>query len=155
LLGVLLAAGCRKTVPAPLEDEDADGGGELLTPDSGLGAAERQEFYHLSMGSELIPLAWLKALESAGTGKPFLEQVERFGLLADADDPVGLPIGLTAAASRDSRFAVRMVGLNCAVCHVGEVSYRGKRLRIDGAPSLFDGEAFTKDLIGSVSATVR
>jgi hypothetical protein len=155
ILGVLLAAGCRKTVRAPVEDEDADGAGELLVPDSGLGAAERQEFYHLSMGSELIPLAWLKVLESAGTGKPFLEQVERFGLLADAKDPDGLPIGLTAARSRDSRFTGRMVGLNCAACHVGEVSYQGKRLRIDGAPSLFDADAFTKDLIGSVTATVR
>jgi mono/diheme cytochrome c family protein len=153
LLVLLLVCGCRKK--APVREDPADSAGELFRSDSGLSDAERQEFYHLTMGSELMPLAWLKALESASTGKPFLQEVDRFGLLVDEKNPDGLPIGLTAAPSKDSRFVGKMVGLNCAACHVGEVHYQAKRLRIDGAPSLFDPDAFTQDLIASVKATVQ
>src|SRR4051794_25565183 len=155
VLALLLSCGCRKTKPVVDVVGDEDPPGELLHLDCGLSEGEREEFYHLTMGSELIPLAWLRALQSASTGKPFLEQVERFGLLADSKNPDGLPIGLTAAASRDPRFSVKMVGLNCAVCHVGEVSHGGKRVRLDGAPSLFDTDAFAKDLVESVAATLK
>ena len=108
-LGLLLACGCRGCGPRPDNDPDADPDEDLLRLDSGLSDAQRQEFYHLTMGSELMPLAWLRALDSAATGKPFLEQVERFGLLPDAENPDHLPVGLTAAPSRDSRFGVRHV----------------------------------------------
>jgi hypothetical protein len=155
VLGLLLSCGCRKPKPVVDVVGDGDTPGEFQHLDCGLSDAEREEFYHLTMGSELIPLAWLRALQSESTGKPFLEEVERFGLLADPKNPDGLPIGLTAAASRDPRFNVRMVGLNCAVCHVGEVSHDGKRVRLDGAPSLFDTDAFARDLVGSVAATLK
>jgi mono/diheme cytochrome c family protein len=141
---VLLALGCPRSPAAP-----------PAAPLTGLTATERQRFYHLSMGSELMPLAWLRALESAQTGKPFLVDVERFGLLPDPADPDGLPVGLSAAESRDLRFAGKVVGLSCAACHVGELVYKGKKLRLDGAPGLFDADAFTKDLVESVILTLK
>jgi len=127
------------------------------TPDSGLyqglSAAERERFYHLTMGSELFPLDWFHALESKLTGKPFLEDCDRFGLIADPNDPDGLPIGMTAMDSPDLRLAGRMVGLNCAACHVGDLTYKGKSIRIDGGSSMIDVTAFFTDLIQSTAAT--
>src|SRR5947209_2299324 len=89
-----LLIGCPRTPPPKLTDV-------VIAPPKaessrqGLTKAEHDEFHHLSKGSELIPLAWLQALESAATGKPFLANVERFGLIADLDNADGLPIGLT------------------------------------------------------------
>ena len=68
--------------------------------------------------------------------------MERFGFIPmppAAANPHGLPVGLTTVHSRDkSHIGLEMVGFNCAACHVGEVTYRGKRVLIDGAPSLVD-----------------
>lgn len=151
-----LMMGCPRTPPpnpevvvAPPKNVEPE------VPRQGLTKAERDEFYHLSMGSELIPLAWLQALDSGTSDKPFLDNMERFGLILDPDNVDGLPIGLTAAVSKDARFAGKMVGLNCAACHTGELIYKGKSIRLEGASSLFDAEAFTKDLLTSLAVTFK
>ena len=45
---------------------------------------ERAEGYHLAEGSELMPYALVANVVSVKTGKPFLENMERFGFVADA-----------------------------------------------------------------------
>ena len=93
--------------------------------------------------------------------KLFLENMERFGFIPDATsdrktNPHGLPIGLTTVHSRDkSHTGLEMVGFNCAACHVGEVTYRGKRLLIDGAPSLVDLQSYQVEFKDSLDATLR
>jgi hypothetical protein len=118
-------------------------------------ADDRKDFYHLAEGSELYPLAWVKALVSAKTGKPFLEMPERFGLIADPNDPDGLPIGVSAHESRGVAFLGRMIGVNCAACHVGKVTYGGKSVILDGAPNLFDLNNFYLELFASVGETAK
>src|SRR4051812_16945399 len=66
--------------PAPLAPEGSNG----------LGDRDRSAFYHLSEGGELYPVTWLQALEVEtpmpdGTiqARPFLDNVERYGFLAD------------------------------------------------------------------------
>lgn len=122
----------------------------------GLTNAERQEFYHTSEGSEVFPLVWLKALNAKGTSKPFLSDVERFGLIPDPGNADGLPIGLSAAETADTRFAGfgPMVGVNCAACHVNEVTYKGTSVRIDGAPSRFDLKRFFQEVAESSKVVV-
>src|SRR5690349_236205 len=122
----------------------------LGTP--GLSALERADFYHLAEGSEIFPIEWMKALISSKTGRPFLENLERFGLLTDREGPEivaretrwRLPVGLTLWTPRD--LEVEMIGVNCSACHVGAVSRTGRTLRIDGAPNLFDIETFYGEL---------
>jgi mono/diheme cytochrome c family protein len=121
---------------------------------------ERAEFYHLPEGSEIFPLDWLAALTISRTHKPFLDDLERFGLIADPNgDPIygapgkRLPIGLTAAKPRG--LSLTMVGVNCAACHVGQVAHRGKALTVDGAPNLFDIEGLYQEIFRSVEATLR
>src|SRR5262245_19528784 len=142
---VLVAAGCGRdagvTTP-PLEARAAR---------TGLSAVERQTFYHLDEGSELLPVSWFLALDNEhGTGR-FVENLERFGFLPDAKsdaNPYGLPVGLTAAGTRDMNFAgITMVGINCAACHVGAVTTpSGRHVRLDGAPARLDAVAFFRGL---------
>jgi hypothetical protein len=148
-----LGPGCLREPPPKVNVAGADNDAKFLS--QSLTAAERERFYHLTMGSEIVPLDWLRALDSASTGQPFLDNIERFGLISDPANEDGLPIGLTAAPSKDARFAGKMVGITCAACHTGEITYRGKTVRIDGGSSLFDAEAFTTDLVTSLITTFK
>jgi mono/diheme cytochrome c family protein len=155
LLAALLLGGCSKVPTAPSTSNP------VPPPNgpNGLQGAEQSRWRHLAEGSEIYPLAWLRALEDPETNRPFLDNPQRFGLLADADvgpdNPFGLPIGLTVDESRDLRFlGVQMVGVNCAACHVAELHKGGQAVtRIDGAPNLFDLEKFYGDLARATAAT--
>ena len=83
--------------------------------------------------------------------------MERFGLVADAksaENPYGLPVGL-AVGKRAGLGDVEMIGVNCAACHVGQLAYQGRMLRVDGAPNLFDITMFYTDLADSTKATIK
>lgn len=124
---------------------------------NGLSDAERQKFYHLPEGSELYPYAWAKALISSQNGKPFLENMERFGLVADtksAENPYGLPVGITVGKRRGVG-DIEMIGVNCSACHVGQLAYQGRALRVDGAPNLFDITMFYTELADSTKDMVK
>src|SRR5262249_45760895 len=116
--------------------------------------------YHLPEGSELFPAAWLAAMDSVETGKPFLENLERFGLIDDPDGPIvessrgkyRLPVGVTLAPSRTGRL---MIGVNCAACHVGQMTVKDAVVRIDGGPNLLDIEGFYQEAFRSLAATLR
>ena len=126
---------------------------------SGLSDADRQVFYHLEEGSEVFPLDWLLALRQKGTQQPFLQNAERFGLIADDDNPTNpyhMPVGITAAPTRDLSFpGAKMVGVNCAACHVNQITFKGKALRLEGAPSLFNIQKFFRELGDSALATAE
>ena len=134
--------------------------------------------YHLPEGSEIFPLDWLIALKSVNTGKPFLQDLERFGLIPDPEplkipgyEGVKLPIGLTVrtpadllgviatlkpAPARLDTLAMPMVGVNCAACHVGRLRYKDKDLAIiEGAPNLFNLDSFYQEVFVSVLETFR
>jgi hypothetical protein len=146
---LLMLVACTATIPAAAAG--ADDGVSWLA--NGLRAEERRAFHHLSIGSELVPLAWLQALEAAdGTG-PFVGRLERHGFLADPADAHGLPIGLSVEGSADRRFPGPMVGLTCAACHVGAITHGGRTVRIDGMPNMLFVEAFTRDLTAAITAT--
>ena len=106
----------------------AAAGAQASGPVQGLSDGDRAIFFHLSEGIELVPLSWIKVLKSIKTASPFLEFPERFGLIEDPADPDHLPIGITASTTRGGEMFGRMVGLNCAACHVGAVTRRGQHL---------------------------
>ena len=157
LAGSLILAGCGPKPSAPEQSPVA--AGTVDWSQNGWSGDERAEYHHLAEGSELMPYALLANVVSVKTGKPFLENMERFGFLPDAagaQNPRGLPVGLTTVHSRDkNHIGLEMVGFNCAACHVGEVSYRGKWLRIDGAPSLVDLQSYQVEFKDSLDATLR
>ncbi|MBI3821730.1 MAG: hypothetical protein HY289_03515 [Planctomycetes bacterium] len=124
---------------------------------NGLSDAEREEFYHLEEGSEVFPLDWLRALENSQTKNPYINDLYGMGFLRDWDpnNKDGLPVGLTSAPTRGLEPLGKMIGLNCAACHVGEMTYQGKRIRIDGAPNMLDTRTFFASLIESSFATIE
>jgi hypothetical protein len=154
LAGVM--GSCASAPRAPPPSAPGTGGGGQ----GGLSRRERQEFYHLAQGNELLWLAVLRALPSRGTlegrvpgFQSFLEDSERFGFLSDPDNPEGLPVGM-ALVPASERLPAARVGVNCAACHVGEFHYRGARVRVDGAPSLLSMEDLNREAVEVMSRTL-
>jgi hypothetical protein len=153
LLGGVLVAGAAGSAEVPRTSVDKSAANET--------AEDRARRYHLSEGSEIFPANWLAALESRTTGKLFLDETERFGLLPDPNGPEvfgppgrswRLPVGITLAKPKNS--SVQMVGVNCAACHVGEIRVDGTAIRIDGGPNLFNLDGFYQELFESAKETV-
>jgi hypothetical protein len=119
---------------------------------NGLTPAQKESYYHLSQGSEIMPWMLLTAVDAADSDKPFVENLARYGLLPDPGRDDGLPVGLTVA-SNPFTFGMDFVGINCAACHVGELRHGGKAVRVDGAPNMFNLQLFYSDAIGAVTAT--
>jgi hypothetical protein len=151
----ILIAGCnQKRAEQPAGAEQA-----VIYSGNGWSQGERDEYYHLAEGSELMPYALLANLKSSVTGKPFLEDMERFGFLPDHTGPQnahGLPVGVTVSRSRNSGTAgIEIVGFSCAACHVGELTYHGKHVRIDGAPATINLQQYQVEFKDSLDATLR
>ena len=147
-----LALAAAALAAAPTAARDAAPASEIVHLDQGLTAEERQRFYHLSVGSQLLPLSVLRALKNPDTGEPFLADPERFGMLANPDHPDGLPIGLSVERGVGSSVLGPIAGINCAACHVTELRHEGKAVRVDGSAGLMDFEAFSAELSKALSA---
>jgi hypothetical protein len=130
---------------------------------NGLSNDDRRRFYHLSEGSEFIPLALLQSLERARTPQdpsgdglvPFMDNLARYGLIPDdrsAENPAGLPVGMTVSRSPLTNRV--QVGFNCTTCHVGEVWRNGRRVRIDGGPNMLRLNDVFGDLTSELTATL-
>ena len=78
---------------------------------------------------------------------------------AAATDDGRLPIGFARDCQSDEKLGVTRlrwyggqndreswIGLNCAACHTGEITYNGESRVIDGAPTLADFQGFTDAL---------
>lgn len=153
---ILLAACGRKAQQPSAEVSET---AAIVYSANGWSQAERDQFYHLAEGSELMPYALLANLKSVSTGKPFLQDMERFGFLPDRTgptNPYGLPAGVTISHSRNADSAgIEIVGFNCAACHSAELTYRAKHLRIDGAPALINLQGYQVELKESLDAVMK
>ena len=121
---------------------------------NGLSQQQRESFYHLSQGAEILPWILLTAVDVAdpGSSKPFVENLSRFGLLPDPGRDDGLPVGLTVATNPFT-FGMDFVGVTCAACHVGELHHDGKAVRVDGAPNMFNLQLFYSGAVEALFAT--
>jgi hypothetical protein len=122
-----------------------------------LSQEQKRVFYHASEGAEFFPLTWMQALNNCNTHEPFLSHLERYGLIRDPNASAALPIGFTVDKPRDLKMVPfgPMVGVNCAACHVTELTANSHTELIDGAPSQFNVEQFFGELFRSVTATVE
>ena len=158
IAGWLLLAGCARRTDEPGSSSSAAATRPVWSQ-NGWSEAERAEYHHLPEGSELMPYVLVSNVISIKTGKPFLENMERFGFIPEAVSPTnphGLPIGVTTVHSRNkSSTGIEMIGFNCAACHVGEVTYHGKQLLIDGAPGLIDLQGYQVEFKDSLDAALR
>lgn len=140
-VAIAVLAGCAEPAPAP-------------TPSSqGWSDQERQRFYTADQGSQLMPYRWFRALRQHDKDVPFAaDQLQRYGYLPNppsADNPENLPVGFTINGGT----ATGHVGMTCAACHTTQITYRGQSLRIDGARTSADFQAFLSDLTTAAQST--
>lgn len=158
IIALSVISGCsQKATPKPPEIPSAPTSSTVIAVPSytaQLTAAERRDFYHLPEGGELLPLDIMRAVDSVRTFKPFMEDLERFRLIPDPEDPDGLPVGMSAAMVNGKRTEPRAVFFNCAACHSAQITYRGKSLRVDGAPAHLDMAGFVMELLQSLDSTL-
>lgn len=126
---------------------------------------DRANWYAQSQGSRLLPYKWFRALEQPATTAKVSDgkYLASFGYLdAPAERNDGLPIGFAIDRQPDEDFIVTKLrwyadqrgdgasepwlGLNCAACHTGELSYQGNSIRVDGGPALIDLQSFIESL---------
>ena len=109
-------------------------------------AAARADFYSRDQGSRIIPLAWLRALKTAG-GQPFLHDgLARYGYLPNPGSRSNLPVGFMAAGPAGRQDAA----MTCSACHTRQIAVGGIEYRIDGGPAIVDFQAFLADLDAAV-----
>lgn len=117
----------------------------------------RQTYYHASQGTKLLPYAWFLALEQATNSQLFLsdDHIRQFGIIPDHNplkNPDQLPVGF--AKTSDPITRQTWMGLACAACHTGEISYKGHTIRIDGGPAMLDALTLPQAIAQAVGATL-
>ena len=98
-------------------------------------------FLHGSMSTEVVPEAILRAFMKTYPDLFPKADLSHFGLIPDAE--FGWPIGFSKNKVAHLG-GLSAVGVNCASCHVAQITARGseKPVRILGVASHFDAEAY-------------
>ena len=133
------------------EDPWGDGATKLVYLDQGWSVPETLWYYYADQGSALMPYVLLVNLEQPDSEERLMDasNVARYRFLAQRptpNNPDALPIGFTRHGDD--------VGLTCAACHTGQLTYRGTAVRVDGAPSLADVDGFFTQIQASLRATL-
>jgi len=119
--------------------------------EQGWSESQRQKFYTLSQGSQLMPLSWFTALEKSDSEDLFtVDSLSRFGYLPNPTGPDGLPVGFATDQSGG-----KWIGLTCAACHTSQVEKNGVILQIDGGPTNADLFSFLIELDKAIRSTVQ
>lgn len=134
----------------------ATAGAGPLYLDQGWTPEERQAYYFTPQGSEVLPYTWFLALEQPWSERPFREDayLSSFNYLPEPksfQNPDGLPIGFTKGKNADGE---EWFGLSCAACHTGQITHKGRAVRIDGGTTLSDVLGFQTALVTALRATL-
>jgi hypothetical protein len=132
---------------------------------------DREWYYSFSQGSAILSYDIFLNLEVADGQDLFRsdKNLVRYGMIpnsANTYNPDGLPIGIAKATlatpiKGSPASAIKgwpagdYMGLTCAACHVGQLRYEGKRIRIDGGiNSAFDLQSMTYALDDALRTTL-
>jgi len=127
----------------------------FLPLEQGWSDEQRQRFWSLGQGAEIIPYSWFLVLEQADSKEKFnsADNISRLGYIPWPEHPDSLPIGFTRAANPHT--GREWLGINCSACHTNTIEYGGKTLLIDGAPTLADYWQFNVDLVNALTSTLE
>lgn len=108
------------------------------------------------LGAAFVPYDWFLVLDQPD-GSLFRSagSMDRFGFLVDqptASNPDGLPIGLGRSVDRETGEA--SLGLTCAACHLGQISYGKQAVRVAGGQALTNVPAMLGALYASIDGVV-
>ena len=116
----------------------------------------RMDFWFTSQGSQILPYSWFTWLEMAGSEQYFrsvehMESLRYLPMKASPRNPAGLPIGF--ALNQDKKQDEAWVGLTCSACHTNQIDYKGKKILVEGAPTLGNFVLFYSELVDALNAT--
>lgn len=140
--------------------------------DQGWTEQQRQAWYDATVGSRMLPLSWLLALEEADSTEPFLsaENARRWKLPMRSwqGGNLQLPRGMAVDVQDDSWLSeTRLrwkawqspsepwVGLNCASCHTVDITYKGASLTVDGGSTMSDSMQLINESIIVATKTIE
>ncbi len=120
-----------------------------------------RDFYHFAtQGTYLTQTDWFMALELPKSSALISDPVYLTGLgfmvePKSASNPFGLPVGFAqgTAPSTNMISVQGSVGLTCATCHSGQITYGGKAIRFDGMGAIANVTAFGNALTKSILET--
>lgn len=117
--------------------------------DQGWTEQDRQQWYHTSAGTQLIPYDWFVALVDEQLEKAFAQT----GILPDRTrEGDRLPVGLSEPKAPN--LSSSPTGMNCAFCHTTQLTYQGNQMRIEGGPSLQNNQQFLNALMERLGALI-
>lgn len=115
----------------------------------------------MSQGSEALSYDIFLNLEVADGQDLFRSDAntDRYGLIPQTPtpgtNPDGLPIGISKTVATNPRWKGEYIAITCAACHDSELTYKGKRIRIDGgAGNHFDFLGYVYALDDAMQATL-
>ena len=123
--------------------------------DQGWDASESLWFYNTSQGSNLIPYDFFMVLEQKNSPTLFRDNAHMNTYRYLIQKPTfsnedGLPLGFAKDVYQDKEY----LGFTCAACHTTQINYKGKAVRIDGAPTMANMDTFMVDLESALSDTL-
>ena len=136
LLTALIAGiGALGSLVTGAQTTDSDG---VVYLDQAWSQQDRDTYYNIAQGTQIISYDIFLSLEVANGQELFRSDAnsDRYGLIPQAPNPRtnpdGLPIGLTKTVLTKGRWKGETLGMNCAACHNAQLTYQGKKIRIDG-----------------------
>jgi hypothetical protein len=132
---------------------------QFVTIDQNVDQATLNKYHHTDQGTRFVPAAWLVAIETAdGSGK-FMgrDNIARYGFLPDSVvdpkmNPYGWPVGFSISDPKTSN-GIPIVGFNCALCHTGQIDYKGTAVRIEGGQSMMWQTRFLYEMFNAFTTT--
>jgi mono/diheme cytochrome c family protein len=165
-----------ETSAKPTEPAKAEFDRTVQYLDQGWTDAERQDFYFVGQGSQLVPYEWFLHLEQAGNQELLRanKNMRALGFIPQEAErrrnPDGLPIGFVkdinlsgiaikrgAMGKHFDQAAIpdthHWLGFTCAACHTSELQVGQKTIRIDGGAAMADVESFLSQLAKALRET--
>ena len=125
--------------------------------DQGWTEQQRQTFYQTPQGSYLVPLKWYLSLERRNSTELISSDrnIKKYNYLINTNsngDSRHVPLGfaIEPVANGDD-----WLGYSCAACHTNDIKFGGKKIRIDGAPTLANFSRFVSGIRRSVISTLN
>jgi hypothetical protein len=158
-----LVAGACALLLVPAQRSAAQTAGEdgVIYLDQAWSQADREWYYQAQQGAQVIAYDIFLNLEVAAGQELFRSDAnsDRYGLITQApnprSNPDGLPIGLTKTIVTDGRWKGETVGMTCSACHNAQLTFRGRKVRIDGGFNhTFDFMSYIFALDDAMQATL-
>lgn len=161
-MSLAFAASCSKDLP------DYPATAKTVWLEQNWTAGQRQWFHHANQGTWtfFIPYEWFMALEQPGIklfGEPGLisdtDYLARLGFIpgeSGEHNKAGLPVGFAVDYNVTDPLTGKTfnsVGLTCAACHTGQLTYRGTSVRYDGGPAMINPNKLMEILFRSMLET--